>query len=68
MSTGLLVFWLRDHPQLLDTDELRRNEMMKQNQSVFDSDRLTDVWMLDFSCFFWYTFFLILCYLCICEA
>lgn len=67
MSTGLLVFWLRDHPQLLDTDELRRNEMMKQNQSVFDSDRLTDVWMLDFR-FFLYTFFLILRYLCICEA
>lgn len=41
-STGLLIFWLEDHPQLLDTEELWRNEIMKQNQSVFDSAALTD--------------------------
>lgn len=43
MSMGLLIFKPQDHPQLLDGDELRRNEMMKQTQSVFESHWLIDV-------------------------
>lgn len=53
MSTGLLVFWLGDHPQLHDTDELRRNETMKQKPfcvwpRLTDSQVFSWINLLDF--------------------